>query len=189
VPVGQGFLALRTYAMRVNRTNSPKGRGYNTTYAAALSRHPHLAAVDQVVRKALLDCMENIGEITEWRAGLGPVGEIRWHSPRDVWKQFQIYKKGKPVPVDKGSGKKPQTKDDTILDLQAKLAAYEKVGDVQLCKKDTAKDNLRILASVFNEDQLKAMAKEIIIDLDVPPEEEKAIRAEARAIARQKRMT
>jgi hypothetical protein len=70
VPAGQGFLALRTYAMRVNRTNQPKGRGYNTTYAAVLSRYPHLKAVNEVVRKALLDCMDHIDEIAEWRKEL-----------------------------------------------------------------------------------------------------------------------
>lgn len=190
VPVGQGFLALRTFCMRINRTNSPKGRGYNTSYSAALSRHPHLAAVNQVVRKALLDCMENIGEITEWREGLALEGEIAWHSPRDVWKQFNIYKNGKPVQVDKGGQAPPPaklTKDDQIRDLEEKLDAYKQVGDVQLCKKDSAKDNARVLVHTFPEDKLKEIVKAILIGLDVPPEIEKKLREEARVIARQKR--
>src|ERR1700730_12615464 len=57
-------------------------------------------------------------------------------------------------------------KDAKIAELQTKLAAYENVDDVQLCKKDTAKDNANLLLSTFPEEKLLAMVKAILIDLE-----------------------
>jgi hypothetical protein len=114
----------------------------------------------------------------------------KWNSPGTVWGHFKKWNDARvkgPAVATETEASKAGNKDAKIAELQAKLDAYEKVGDVQLCKKDNAKDNAMILARVFSEDQLKAITKEILIDLDLSPEEIKALREEACVIARQKR--
>ena len=49
--------------------------------------------------------------------------------------------------------------------------------------------NVRILACEFKEDQLREIAKEILVEIDLPPEVIKTLREEARVIARRQRAT
>ena len=189
VPIGQGFLAGRSFCMRINHTNAPRGSGYNKSYGAWLSHHPALQAVNEVVRKSLLDCMENIVEIAEWRERLSLQGAIAWNSPRDVWKNFQAHKKATPVRPDNGSQKTPRTKDDVIMEMQGKIDAYEKTsaGDVVLSKHSSARDNANVIVHSFAEPKLRELVKLILVDRDLPTETERQLREEARATARASR--
>ncbi len=198
-PIIMGLGTASDWFMEINNTDVPKGKGYCKSMGDWLrgdgkgytKEGDPVNGLNEVERKFALDCWRNREEIKEWRADLDGPQRRKWNSPGTVWEHFKKWQTAK----SKGPGVATETSasklsdKDRIADLQGKLKAIEETscGDIVLNKRSTAKDNAKVLTATFTEEKLLAMVKVILIDLDVPPEIDRALRDEARAIARRER--
>jgi hypothetical protein len=85
---GAALLELRTKAMQSAKTNQPKGSRYNKEFSARLRVHGF--DLEKSTRARLLQCMENICAIEDWRSKLEPDKQLKLNHPTIVlnaWKR------------------------------------------------------------------------------------------------------
>jgi hypothetical protein len=93
--VGAALAAGRTEAMRIAKTNMPRGRAYNREFGDLLKRE-HLGTdrLDSATRNHLLQIEQYLPAIEEWRATLDPAKRLKLNSPCAVWRNWQRTVKG-----------------------------------------------------------------------------------------------
>jgi hypothetical protein len=99
---GAAIGVLRTKAMQSANTNQPKGSRYNKEFGARL-RARGFDDLEPTTRKRLLQCMENISAIEEWRSGLKPDKRLKLNHPAAVlsaWKRAMAPKMAKEPAAD-----------------------------------------------------------------------------------------
>jgi hypothetical protein len=79
----------RHAAMAEAGVNTPQGRGYCSAFAKWLRYHEAFQAIDQADRKRMFDCLDNLGPIEEWRAGLSPAQLSKWNYPPTVLREWK----------------------------------------------------------------------------------------------------
>jgi hypothetical protein len=97
---GRAFMALRVDAMRIAKTNDPKGRKYSMAMSTLL-KEAGLDGVHKTTRSRLKEVMENRAEIETWLTTVPPDRRLRLNHPEPVlsaWKRAKGEKKPKPEP-------------------------------------------------------------------------------------------
>jgi hypothetical protein len=82
----------RHAAMLEAGVNTARGYRYCAAFAKWLRCHEVFQAIDQADRKRMFDCLDNLGLIEEWRAGMSPAQLSKWNYPPTVlreWKKSQ----------------------------------------------------------------------------------------------------
>ena len=93
--VGAALAAGRTEAMRLAKTNTPKGRKYNRAFGDVLKREQlGTDRLDSATRNQLLQIDEHKSEIEEWRATLPLAQRLRLNHPSAIWRNWQRTKGG-----------------------------------------------------------------------------------------------
>lgn len=128
IAVGDALVLGRDWAMRQAQTNRPEGKAYNLAMGEWLVRHK-LDDVDKSVRSRLIDCIENLGAIEEWRSTLPLSQRLVWNHPNSVWHQWR--RAIEPPKAAPDSPPKPTLRDSVAelseenLRLQAHVAELE----------------------------------------------------------------
>jgi hypothetical protein len=104
----------RHVAMLESGSNKPRGYKYCTAFAKWLRCHEAFQAIDQVNRKRMFDCLDNLSAIEAWRAGLPPAQLIKWNYPPTVLREWK--KSQRPAPPNDGSSSAPQVPSIPLLD-------------------------------------------------------------------------
>jgi hypothetical protein len=89
--VGEALIEIRRLAMDEARTNRPFGRVYTTAHGRLLERFKWVTQrlKDPADRHKLVQCMDNLAAIEQWRAGFPPHERNRWNHPVTVWRRYQ----------------------------------------------------------------------------------------------------
>lgn len=111
--VGKALRIGREEAMHSAGTNRPEGKGYNKAFGEWLLENK-LDDIDQGDRKRLLDVMDNLPEIEQWRATLTEGERRKYNHPSTVWRRW---KKATKVP----SADKDKPKRETQREANIKL--------------------------------------------------------------------
>ena len=93
--VGAALAAGRSEAMRIAKTNTPKGRKYNRAFGGVLKREQlGTDRLDSATRNQLLQIVANQSAFEEWRATLLPARRLRLNHPSAIWRNWQRTVKG-----------------------------------------------------------------------------------------------
>jgi hypothetical protein len=175
----------RNHCMRMCHTNRPEGAAYNSAMAWWLERNgfENLGGKDNsATRSDLARCLENRAAIETWRAGLTDKERAKWNNPSTVLREWKKATKDKPP-------RHALTKDEIITNMEAELTRLrrERGDDVFFSPNDRASDIADVLCRQINEGKLLEVIKACFMDLDIPPDVQKRLKDEARAIARKSR--
>mgnify|MGYP001417859242 CR=1 FL=1 len=124
IMVGDALVVGRNWAMRQAGTNRPEGKGYNMAMAEWLTRNK-LDDIDKSHRSRLIDCIENLGAIEEWRATLTLGQRLTWNHPNIIWMHWR--KAIEPAPVANPDSPPKPTLRDSVAELSeenARLKAH-----------------------------------------------------------------
>src|SRR5262245_37360371 len=80
VKVGKALQVGRQHAMRTAHTNEPQGKNYSLAFNEWLERH-ELSDMDKGTRSRLLDIMDKLEMIEEWRQSLEPTKRLTINHP------------------------------------------------------------------------------------------------------------
>src|SRR5262249_52406476 len=144
--------------------NKPEGK----RYAAAFSRWISDAKLNNIIggedhkalRCRLLDLMDHIDDVEEWRATLSPKRRLEWNYPLTIYKHWQKSK----IPINSAPVDKPRSH---VAKLNAALAASQEElnrlkeanGGNQFTAKDRPADVVKILTSTFTSSKLVEMRR------------------------------
>jgi hypothetical protein len=89
IQVGNAFLECRNVAMREAKKNTPFGPKYTAAYARLL-KHYKLADMlkDKSDRARLIDMIENLPAVMEWRQSLSPDERRRYTHPTTIMRHY-----------------------------------------------------------------------------------------------------
>ena len=98
--IGEGLLAGRTWAMQKAGTNEPHGKGYALSFNEWL-RDWKLNDLNRTDRAKLLQLMEELPEVEEWRASLTEHERRNLNNPTSIWRKWKAFgrrKRSRPGP-------------------------------------------------------------------------------------------
>jgi hypothetical protein len=181
---GRAFMALRVDAMRIAKTNEPKGRKYSMAMSTLL-KEAGLDGVHKTTRSRLKEVMENRAEIEAWLATVPPDKRLRLNHPEPVlaaWKKAtqspakKAPKAGKPkLELTSGSpeeiGQQLEAFDFNVDQVRALLTHAPKLREtIQQCirsiweRQQRTKNKNRRLAKKAKKAVKAAKKKEITLD-------------------------
>jgi hypothetical protein len=159
--VGCALQVGRTRAMAEAGTNRPEGK----RYSAAFSRWISDAKLDKVVggrehnalRSRLLDLVDHLGEVERWRATLPPNQRVEWNYPATLHRHWQKPKIKKNL--DKPPSAMAKLK-QSVADLEEENHRLKEAnGGNTFTRKDSARDVVMVLRSMFSEGKLREICK------------------------------
>jgi hypothetical protein len=86
--IGEGLLAGRTWAMQKAGTNEPAGKGYALAFNEWL-RDWKLNDLNNTDRAKLLQLMEELAAVEEWRASLTEYERRNLNNPTSIWRKWK----------------------------------------------------------------------------------------------------
>jgi hypothetical protein len=161
--VARALQVVRTQSMAEANTNKPEGKHY----AAAISRRLADAKLDKLLggnehkalRCRLLDLIDRISDVETWRAKLPTNKRLKWNHPLTVYKNWQ----NSIIPTNNNSEKpgSPVAKlKQSVAELSEENQRLKQLnGGNTFTAKDTARDVVRILRSMFSESKLTEIRK------------------------------
>src|SRR5258708_812334 len=94
--IGEGLQQGRVWAMKQAGTNVPEGKGYVLTFNEWLTRYK-LHDIDKSARAKLLQIMDELPAIEEWRANLTVEERRRMNNPNLVLRKWKASTRVKPA--------------------------------------------------------------------------------------------
>ena len=178
VHIGQALDVGRSHAMRITHTNRPTGRGYNEAFSLWLKR-TGFDDMDKVLRAALLECVNNLIAIEQWRKTLAASQRFEWNNPRTVLKRWRASttvpaKQNAPAPSPVAALKA------RIVELEEELHRLKKAedeGGVTLSRHDSAGDSVKAIRDMYRQQasKLRTLAHGLLREADsIEGKEERA---------------
>jgi hypothetical protein len=121
VKVGRALELGRKWAMDQAKTNEPVGRAYNFCMGEFLERY-RLLDMDKADRSRLMDMMDNLIQIEEWRRRLTGTERQRMNHPSVVLRKWRADTK---VGLENSKKKKRPTMRDSLIELDEKTYVLE----------------------------------------------------------------
>jgi hypothetical protein len=88
--IGEGLLAGRTWAMQKAGTNKPEGKGYALSFHEWL-RDWKLNDLNNTDRAKLLQLMEELPAVEDWRASLTEYERRNLNNPTSIWRKWKAF--------------------------------------------------------------------------------------------------
>jgi hypothetical protein len=154
--------------MRITHTNRPTGRGYNEAFSLWLKR-TGFDDMDKVLRAALLECVNNLIAIEQWRKTLAASQRLEWNNPRTVLKRWRASTTvaGKQAPVTSPVAALKAR----IVELEEELHRLKKAedgGGITLSRHDTSADSAKAIRDMYRSQaaKLRTLAHSLLREAD-----------------------
>jgi hypothetical protein len=123
--IGRAIETGRREIMRLLHTNRPAGAQWSRTFGQWLDE-TKFAEIDKGTRSRLLQCLENLPAITQWRQNIGLTQRAQLNHPTVVWRRWQAAHGRGEDKADKGpSTPRPGLREENMR-LQSELDAAQR---------------------------------------------------------------